>query len=102
MPRPTRGAPYKNVGARRRPTLWLCRESPRAGLHRPAFAHCARRSALRRRTRTVNESLPLGNHLLPIQRAPGLVFDYARLEEVALLLEVDHLAHPRERIRCPD
>src|SRR5258706_8959309 len=35
---------------------------------------------------------------VPTQRSSGLVLDHPRLEEVALLLEIDHLAHPRERI----
>src|ERR1700759_2673431 len=35
---------------------------------------------------------------LPGQRAASLIFDYPRLEEVAFLLQVDHLAHPRERV----
>src|SRR5690349_17089728 len=35
---------------------------------------------------------------VPTQRSPCLVLDHARLEEIALLLEIDHLAHPRERI----
>src|SRR5579863_7984293 len=34
----------------------------------------------------------------PGQCAASLIFDYARLEEVAFLLQVDHLAHPRERV----
>src|SRR3954463_10719837 len=38
---------------------------------------------------------------IPAQRAAGLVLDDAGLEEIALLLEVDHLAHPGERIGRP-
>src|SRR5690349_24807064 len=38
---------------------------------------------------------------LPIQSTTGLIFDDARLEEVALLLQIDHLAHPRERVLRP-
>ncbi|MES2075058.1 MAG: hypothetical protein V4462_05495, partial [Pseudomonadota bacterium] len=33
-----------------------------------------------------------GRFLIPVQRAAGLVFGDAGLEEVALLLQVDHLA----------
>ena len=36
--------------------------------------------------------------LLPRQRTTSLVVDDAGFEKVALLLEVDHLAHPRERV----
>src|SRR5690606_27202711 len=36
--------------------------------------------------------------LVPGQRTTGLVFNNAGLEEVAFLLQIDHLAHPRERI----
>src|SRR5690606_14370750 len=36
--------------------------------------------------------------LVPGERATGLVFGDARLEEVLLLLQVDHLAHPREGV----
>src|SRR5215475_2038232 len=36
--------------------------------------------------------------LLPGERAASLIFDHPRLEEVAFLLQVDHLAHPRERV----
>src|SRR3954467_2593344 len=36
--------------------------------------------------------------LFPIQRAAGLVLDDARLEEIALLLQIDHLAHPWKRV----
>src|SRR5471030_715658 len=36
--------------------------------------------------------------LFPSQRAACLILDHSRLEEVAFLLQVDHLAHPRERI----
>src|SRR3970040_1274220 len=39
--------------------------------------------------------------LIPAQRAARLVLDDPRLEEVALLLQVDHLAHPRERVARP-
>lgn len=35
---------------------------------------------------------------LPGQRAASLIFDHSRLEEVAFLLQVDHFAHPRERV----
>src|ERR1700744_5399695 len=35
---------------------------------------------------------------LPAQCATRLIFDHACLEEVALLLQIDHLAHPWERI----
>src|SRR5262249_4734038 len=35
---------------------------------------------------------------VPGQGATGLVLDDARLEKVALLLQVDHFAHPRERV----
>src|SRR5690606_24235689 len=35
---------------------------------------------------------------VPAQRTAGLVLRDARLEEVLLLLEIDHLAHPREGI----
>ena len=37
---------------------------------------------------------------VPGQRATGLVLDDAGLEEVALLLQVDHFRHPREGIGC--
>src|SRR5215475_7120631 len=47
---------------------------------------------------TLNESAPTDNTLIPTECASGLVLDHARLEEVALLLEIDHLAHPRERV----
>src|SRR3954467_11813754 len=40
------------------------------------------------------------SRLIPVQRAAGLILDHARLEEISLLLEIDHLAHPRERIGC--
>src|SRR4051794_10074155 len=36
--------------------------------------------------------------LFPIQRAAGLILDDARLEEIALLLQIDHLAHPWKRV----
>src|SRR5687768_3572093 len=39
--------------------------------------------------------------LVPAQGAAGLVLDDPGLEEVALLLEVDHLAHPREGVGRP-
>src|SRR5437763_11464719 len=35
---------------------------------------------------------------VPAQRTAGLVLGHAGLEEVALLLQVDHLAHPREGV----
>jgi len=35
---------------------------------------------------------------LPAERSARLVLDDARLEEVAFLFQVDHLAHPRERV----
>src|SRR5256885_17029589 len=36
--------------------------------------------------------------LIPAQRAAGLILDYPGLEKVLLLVEVDHLRHPRERV----
>src|SRR5471030_2193954 len=36
--------------------------------------------------------------LFPSQRAACLILNHSRLEEVAFLLQVDHLAHPRERV----
>src|SRR5439155_22099951 len=39
--------------------------------------------------------------LVPTQRAPGLILDDAGFEEMALRLQVDHLAHPRERVGRP-
>ena len=36
--------------------------------------------------------------LVPGQCAAGLVFDHAGFEEIALFLQVNHLAHPRERV----
>src|SRR5262245_26410752 len=35
---------------------------------------------------------------VPAKRSSGLILDHPRLEEVAFLLEIDHLAHPREGI----
>src|SRR5579885_1713345 len=35
---------------------------------------------------------------IPAERAAGLVLDDPRLEEIALLLQVDHLAHPGEGV----
>ena len=37
-------------------------------------------------------------HLLPVERTAGLVFDDPGFEEVTLLLQVDHLAHPGEGV----
>src|SRR6516162_279483 len=36
--------------------------------------------------------------LIPAQCATGLILDDARLEKVLLLLQIDHLRHPRERV----
>ena len=36
--------------------------------------------------------------LFPTERAACLIFDHSRLEEITFFLQVDHLAHPRERI----
>jgi len=36
--------------------------------------------------------------LIPAQRATGLVFGNTRFEEVFLLLQIQHLGHPRERV----
>ena len=35
---------------------------------------------------------------IPAQSPARLILDHPRLEEVLLLLEVDHLGHPRERV----
>ncbi len=36
--------------------------------------------------------------LFPVQRTASLVFNDTSLEEIAFLLQVDHLTHPRKRI----
>jgi hypothetical protein len=36
--------------------------------------------------------------LLPVERATGLILDDPCFKEVALFIQVDHLAHPREGI----
>src|SRR3982750_924872 len=40
----------------------------------------------------------LARPLLPRQRTTSLVVDDTGLEKIALLLQIDHLAHPRERV----
>jgi hypothetical protein len=42
--------------------------------------------------------LTFASCLFPVQRTAGLVFDHACLEEVTFFFQIDHLAHPRERI----
>ena len=37
--------------------------------------------------------------LIPAQRPAGLIFGHARFEEVLLLLQIDHFAHPGKRVR---
>lgn len=37
-------------------------------------------------------------HLIPRQRAAGLVFRYPRFKEVLLFFQVDHFCHPREGV----
>nr|GEU28099.1 hypothetical protein [Tanacetum cinerariifolium] len=54
--------------------------------------------ALNYRAPTCPSRLRRARRSIPVQRAAGLVFDDAGLEEVALFFQVDHLAHPRERI----
>src|SRR5262245_26320189 len=47
---------------------------------------------------TLSDSASVDNLLFPTESASCLILDHARLEEVPLLLQIDHLAHPGERI----
>lgn len=39
--------------------------------------------------------------MLPVEATPDLVFGHLRLEGILLLVQVDLLGHPRERIVSP-
>src|SRR5215467_4955981 len=69
-----------------RVSLWftLCYTAPKK--RGPAFRQTSFPSTLHR------------SPLIPAQGSAGLVFNHPRLEKVLLLLEIDHLRHPRERI----
>ena len=45
-----------------------------------------------------NSATSTGTQSIPVQRPAGLILGHPRLEEVLLLLEIDHLRHPRERV----